>query len=293
MYLAKNTPQEIIARFDNLSDYVATARKGTWYLSDRCRFGNNPHPVSWAGGMLDESLNAIQAGTKTSPTIRRRAKELMDKIDSSFRDRETSAWMPSVAGAYPVVPEFLVGMPENMRIRRPVESDIAPVRVYVETAYSAGTNETAIINAGTALAALIMRLSEERPVEVSVFTAWRMRQQSGRHILWSMPLDAHPINLSQVLDTVACKAFARTCNFNVVDAIQREAGYPGMDNRETCDWAYGYNNKDRVENLKRAFGLGPSDVLTEGGKLMDQQLLNRDPVEWVHRQLEKFRTIQE
>src|SRR5690606_16874038 len=81
---------------------------------------------------------------------------LLDKIDAEARGREADAWMPSPVGAYPCVPDVLMGLPDNMRRRMPVEDDRSPIRLFVEIGTAAGVPVEVLRKRGAALAALAL-----------------------------------------------------------------------------------------------------------------------------------------
>ena len=279
MRIRNNTAKEISVEFDSLHELLSTAEKGPEYITD----------TSWAGGFARETARKIREGCATSNKDMEKARGIMDAVDTSFRDREVNQWMPSIAGAYPVVPDYLIGMPESMRERRPVESDHAPIKMFVEVSYSAGVSADAISQRGTALAALLMRMAEERPVELHLFVGWALKYNSGRRMIWSVKLDTNPISLQQVMDTIACKGFCRAINFNACNALNKDLQQEACQRNEPFYWAF--SGDYRKEKLREHFQLEEKDILIERGYLDDESLMKTDPVEWVHRQLEKQRAL--
>lgn len=239
----------------------------------------------WSGGRkLPKACEYVMQGASESEC--REAKSLFDKIDASFRDRDNTAWMPSVCGAYPVVPEFLMGLPENMRARRPVESDVSPIRLCVEVVVSGGISQQEKARQGAALAALAMRASELRPVELWIWAASRI--DGGSDTVIAAKVEA-PYSMAQIVAVFASHSFGRA----IMSAL---ANKHGNGNRSKYNggwkWALGKpGSDDRDAKVRGAMGWSQQDVVIQGGYLPDAALMERDPVEWVHRQLEKQRTV--
>src|SRR4249920_655438 len=63
-------------------------------------------------------------------------------------------WEPDVCGAYPIVPNFLAGVPETMMRRQVVPSDRAPIVIWVCVTSSGGCDAGALEKRGIAIQAL-------------------------------------------------------------------------------------------------------------------------------------------
>jgi hypothetical protein len=263
---------------ESMPDFLKVAAQGV----DKNSIGSH---LSWAGGRdLAESIKYIRDGATVNERGYRTTRELIDKIDSGLHDRHVVQWMPSVVGAYPIVPEYLAGEPGHMRMRQLVESEAAPVRVVVEVMVSAGVGEDAIIRRGAAIAALVMRMSEERPVELwaSYHTVSHAIPEfvcTGR-----VQLDSHPISLAQCVAVLTSTSFARTVCFNHVSTVTGESLIGG-------GWEGTVGSEKRGKLLRRLLQLEPQDVFMQGGYLDDAELFERDPVAWVNAQLEKQRVL--
>jgi hypothetical protein len=266
---------DVTKHFDSVSALLSVARGGRWDTDNRS-------DIDWAGGYVLDNVRRIQHGA--SEDDMRPARELLEQIDASFRDRETHAWMPSVAGAYPIVAELLQGVPDYMRAQRPIESDIAPVKLVIETAISAGVSHAQQARRGAAISALVMRLSEERPVELWAFNGMK-NDNTKNNVVISAKLGVAPLNLSECVAVLASVGMARSVMFNVMTVLDGR-------NNGGIGWAFGRPNEDtRARALRSAMQLEPRDVLMQGGYLPDAALMNSDPVAWVHAQLEKQRTL--
>jgi hypothetical protein len=281
--------REYIRQFNSLGELLTYAKEGNYITTD----------VSWAGGLTKNSaINRTREGNIVKQDTLRKAEALLDKIDASFRDRDVHSWQPSIAGAYPIVPEWLMGRFDAMRIKHPEESEIAPIKMYIECAVSAGVSHDALIKRGTAIAALLMRMTEHRPVELYMFAAWDLTTCDMHKCLWSARMDTSPTSLNQLLHVMGEPAFLRMINFNVSDRLARENGDRIRWGMESLAWAYStssYTSNDagRERALRQRFELEPQDVVMQRGYLPDEAQMNNDPVAWVHTQLEKQRAITE
>ena len=219
----------------------------------------------------------------------RHARELVDQIDASFRDRERVTWQPSPYGAYAVVPEYLAGEPECMRMQNAEPDDNAPIRYWIEAVVSAGTGLHELERRATAIAALVMRSVEERPVELNVMIAAHPGRSDG--YLAVIPVQTHPIDLHSTIATLATREFCRCMAFNNARAATGGSG-------SSMHWLYGNPtaggvSDSRERQFRRVLDIAPQDVVIQGGYLPDAYIFRSDPVQWVHNQLAKQRTVEE
>lgn len=216
----------------------------------------------------------------------RRARELVNKIDASFRDREHDAWHPAPMGAYAVVPEYLAGEPFPMRMRAREENDRAPIRYYIECVISAGVKLDELEARAAAMAALIMRSVEERSIEL--YALLPMCPSGSRGYFGVIPIQTHPIDLHSTIAAFATREFCRAMSFAA--AVKAGGG-----SYNSIRWLYGNPTPDekghRAQQFRKALNMEPQDILMQGGYLSDARLFHSDPVRWVHEQIEKQRTM--
>lgn len=227
-----------------------------------------------------EAAEYCQHGLTDKDTEQARA--LYTQVDTAFRDRTQLEWTPCVAGAYACVPEYLQGQPEHMRTMHDTVSDKAPITYWVECVVSSAVREAALRMRAAALAALIMRTSEERPVNFNVFTGGK--PECGNSYLFVAPVDSHPVSLIEALGAIGTREFCRTLNFAL---LGRHAGSTSTE----IGWACGYPRKAREAILRDVLHADPQDIIIQGGYLPDEALMENDPVAWVHKQLDKQREV--
>ena len=268
-----------VKRYDTLAEYlnVAENTKHVWEGAGRC-------DDSWAGGPLPRALNLVRAGMPANSMEMRRTLELLDKIDASAHNRQRTQWEPDVSGAFPVVGEYLQGLPMHMRNRRKIESDQSPIRILFEPSVSAGVTHGSILQRGAAICALAQRISEERPTELYVIDSLDLDKED--YVSTMTRLDTCPINLAQCVAIFSTPSFCRCISFNHCSAVA------GHKRSKSIGWGLGGQPSDmREQILRNLFELNPQDILLQGGYLTDDALMKRDPVAWVNKFLDKQRNI--
>lgn len=274
---AKSGQTATVVYYDGVADVIQSVADTRWV---------GDSGSTWNGGVdykgaCEKSLRGATA--KEMKPI----SDLLDKIDAEFRDRESVQWIPDVAGAYPIVPEFLQGVPECMRRRQSVESDAAPIRLFVNVTVSSGVEIDALRKRGAALAALAMRLSEIRPVEM--YACWGVETNSKNHI-GAVRISTAPVSASEVYFLTADPAFCRNISF----AAMCTGTNPAATSAGHIGWAFGCTpDSSRYTELQReALGLEPQDVYLTGGCLSDNDEMLKDPVSWVNRFLQTQRELE-
>lgn len=266
----------IFHKYNSITELGNDARRGLYSL----RSFNNPQ---WVGGLNKEEAIKAAIECRANSSDMAYAQSIIDKIDSSVHDRERMEWAPNVMGAYPMVPDYLMGIPESMRMREPREFELAPIKIVMEVAVSGGLSHSEILRRGCAVAALAMRLSEERAVELHCCYGGNTK---GDNYVWMAKLDCSPISLNQCVSIFASASFARMVAFNAMSAYSRNA-------ETRIEWALGRPGRDRDIAMRKLMGLEPQDLFLQGGYLPDASVMQNDPVQWVHNQLEAQRHIAE
>jgi len=153
-----------IVRFDSPADLARALekRKGK-HTTRNLEQGRS----GWTGESMRDSLKFAKIGNQALVAD---AEKLMAKFELEATMPHVE-WAHDVAGAYPDVPAALMGSPEPMRAKRLLDSDRAPLRVYVCTTSSAGLQWEMLQKRGVAILALVMGLAAVRPVELHTFTA--------------------------------------------------------------------------------------------------------------------------
>lgn len=202
------------------------------------------------------------------------AEKLLSQINAEI-DVPERPWIADCAGAYPVVPDFLAGMPDCMRRRDTVESDAAPVRIFHCIEGSMALSADQMMRRGCAVLALVMALSRVRPVELLVYCSLTDDRGNDSSVI-AAPINSTPLDLATAAYALTSAGFVRRLVYNL--ARHHHFG------RRRCGLDY-----PRVTGaaVARALGGSESDLVTDRGSYSDP-LIN-DPVAWVNAQLARYR----
>lgn len=218
--------------------------------------------------------------------------QLMEQIDASIEGRTRREYQASPVGAFACVPDYLQGMPNNMRRRVHTESEAAPVRIAVEITVSAGVSIRQLRRRGAAIAALVARMSETRPTELYIMWAVDSSQDRSVSMLGTVKLDTSPLSVGHLVAALASEAMARAVMFPVF-YTQRNAPSNAND-VDGIPWFMGRPDaRGRTEAMREALGFDEADILIPGGYLSDADIMLRDPVAWVNHYLDKQRQLDE
>lgn len=271
-------------RYDSIRELLVDARQVPLAVGvDSYHTGYD----SWSKGhRLHASCDYVERGATHEEM--KPALALIDKVDASFRDRDIQVWTPSICGAYPIVADYLMGIPDSMRMRKPLDSDVSPIRLVIESAVSAGVSEEQLKKRGAALAALVMRMCEARPVELWVCLADCGNMGYRANTVYMARLNSTPVSMSETVAVLGSIQFMRIINFSLSNYVGQNSRYAGSG------WAFGSPGPDgneRSKKMRKVMDLDPQDILIQAGFLPDASLLDSDPVAWVHKQLEKQRSL--
>lgn len=263
-----------IDRFNSMPDLFQWIRKGSFAGAG---YG------AW-GGATESGMQKIEKGDSCMAD---KVNHLLEQVDARLEGRQRREYVHSPNGAFPVVADYLLGLPMNMRRRQAIESEQAPIRIIVETAVSSGINDTMLVNRGAALAALVMRLSETRAVEL--WTLWGTTVRGTAHVFGLVQIETAPIDIAHVATVMASKDFARAIEFSA--ALQQANA---RSQYESIEWNWGVDptNGRRIAEIRNILELEPQDVFMPGGYLDDSQLMMNSPVEWVNKFLNSQRKVE-
>lgn len=244
----------------------------------------------WSYG-ADEGSAYVRRGA--SDAEQRPVREMLSRIDAGVRQREKRELIATVAGGSVNVPDFLQGKPRCMRRRTMIESDVAPVKVIVEVGVSAGTGLHAIQTRGAAVAALVMRLGELRPVELWVAGLFIGGTRGDRNRLGEnavatlIRIDTAPISAALLTAVLVSQHFARGVIFS--DNMNTNKTMPRDNNG--LPFIVDAKARDKAGEIKRLLGLTEQDIVVPGGHLAEQSQIIRDPVAWVNKYLDPQREL--
>jgi hypothetical protein len=174
-------------------------------------------------------------------------------------------WETDVCGAYPCVPNYLAGVPETMYRKQVVQSDRAPITIWVCVTSSGGCDADALEKRGIAIQALAMALSVTRQVQIRIFSG--LDGGRGDHIM-SVDLPS-PAVLSQAAFMLASQSFSRGLTY---EFLEKATGAGGGWPRSVSHGAY----EQRVADWKSLLPIADVDLVFPHVFFMDPDY--RDPI---------------
>jgi len=255
-----------VAVYDNVAEWSAVC--GTY--ADRSDWRD----AKFEGAGIKRARALMIDGVAEAET--KMARDLIDKVDAHFSDRQKYKRVHSYVGARVHVGKMLGGSPKCVVRRKRISDDFAPVKVVVEIQVSAGMTEWALAKRGAAVAALTHVMAKERPVELWIAAALGNRNDSAASMV---RVSTTPLSISQMLALCATKEAARRLSF--IEVKRR------MNTTWTGGWAFNGDPTDERRNqlARDAFRLKPQDIFIAGGYLTEQDAIISDPVAWVNKQL--------
>jgi hypothetical protein len=104
------------------------------------------------------------------------AERLLTKLEAEFPETLRTTYEPSIAGGVVIVPDYLAGIPECMRLRTPALAETAPIKLGVLTTISSNVSQEAFEARAVATLAILMQLvNSGRAVEL-----WGLNCLHGR-----------------------------------------------------------------------------------------------------------------
>ena len=123
-----------------------------------------------------------------------------DALLAKFEHAEIAAgrfqMQDDVIGALPNVPAFIAGQPLNMRNRRRVADERAPIKIVVDTGAASNIETHEIEARGAAILALVRVLSISRPVEL--WACVGLDADNRKNATWTfVQIDTAPLDLAR------------------------------------------------------------------------------------------------
>lgn len=205
-----------------------------------------------------------------------KAQNVYDLLEAGGIDLDQQHWAPDRAGAFPVIPDYLAGVPECMRRKLTQTSDVAPVSMYASIEASASFESSELIKRGAAILALCMALQQTRPVELHLLCTLGGSPTPG---IVTVKLDTVPMDLAQMAYLFGSAGYFRNLHFGMAG---RMYGFDGH-------WAWGGTPNDvwYQRRIRAALRLTESDIYVPGIISTDESVQN--PVAWVQAQLDRYK----
>lgn len=224
--------------------------------------------LSFFGESHEESLKHARYG---QPELVKRAEKLLEQMP--IPETEGLVYQMSPMGAYLVVPEYLVGFPMSMRSKQYVPDEGKPIRVFANGFLSAGISLEQGLKRGLTIAALIMRLQQTHPIELTILGAHGGYGNNDPDVdtLMTVNVGVLPIDLSVLTFLLA----SPSCYRNLF--LTTNCLYDGK---------FRHSLSAKPNDVKKALGIGESDLYVHSLVLGDE--LTNDPIAWIQKQIVRF-----
>jgi len=209
-----------------MKDYVYTAESWDEFLRDLRDRAVQP---AWKGN--EASINESFSFTRSRSWAH--CIDLAEQGDKITTEQVASAavkvtfeagptWEYAPVGAFPAIPAYAAGVPENMFV--PLEDGAANskpiVRIAVNVVCSAWVEPQDIINRGAAVVALIDKIqSEGQRVELIAFCHIEGRRNDRLIMAVTVKRPEEPIDMDRVAFALAHPSMLRRCFFRVVEFL--------------------------------------------------------------------------
>jgi hypothetical protein len=215
---------------------------------------------SWAGNTKWDNLlhKCAYGDTSLVPA----AEALIAKLEVSIESPERE-WTTSPVGWFPSVPAYLAGVPENMRRLVHSQSDTSPIGIFIDCTTSAGISAKDMLNRGVACLALVLKLQEYRPVDLTQCCMFSDKLLTVTH-------QTRPMTLATLAYALTNVGFTRRIMYHTLQP--QDSGK--------------VNTSESKMRLRLGARVKPHDVVIPGILLGDA--LTEDGLGWVQRQLNRL-----
>jgi hypothetical protein len=213
----------------------------------------------------------VQAfGGRGCPDIGKRVGALVLNLASRLPAPPRPQWVRRPAGVLPVVPAYLAGTPAAMLDRRKIQA--GPVKVVASVGASASWDPDSMAKRGAAVAALVARLAQVRPVEL-----WISAELGAPNVVTLCRVPTSPLDVDAV-----GYALAGTEVFRRFMIGLQEVRQPSYDGSWTHAGDGFVTGASWTAGIRQALGLTGSDVYVPPayGSPRGHPALE-DPVRWV------------
>ena len=185
--------------------------------------------TGWYGG--ETSADSVRLAQEGSDKLVTEAATMLDEFNLAIETTGVQR-MASPFGAYPIVPEFLTGMPDCMRRNVHVEGESMPLRVVVGLTSSGGITSDQLLRRGTAILAFVMAAAKCRPVQLEVLAALSgCRMENGEdYTIVRAAVASAPLDLATACYALTSSGFQRRIGYGLCDAL-RDGTITGPDGK--------------------------------------------------------------
>jgi len=205
-------------------------------------------------------------------------------------DSERNTWVKSVVGSHPSIADAIAGRPKAMYAQQKEMSDRGAVTVWFNTVSSGGWDASDLAPRGAAVAALVLKLAETRPVELKMLAGIGQCSETP-NVFIVVPFNVQTMNVSQIAHLTCSSGWHRSTYQMTVDydnsAFKCNGSWDGLFNHHGRD----VNDPKYIRDVKRFLGAAEGDLYIPQAFLRDEMVKN--PVAWVERTLAQFQSMQD
>lgn len=228
---------------------------------------------------MESAIKAAREGERGNAL--KVARSLADKVDAHERPAPRVQWSPSVMGAYPMIGDYLAGMPECMRMRQVQRDAISPVNVYICATVSGGASNDLIAARAAAAMALCMRISETRPSRLYVVHELGDYRFAGLQVVELPPTSDG--DFGGLCAALTNDGLVRQAAFHAIYNVVGREGFGAWAWSSPCPTA-----QNHIACIRQALGMSEDDFYVPGGSIIESNEMMKDPVSWVQKQLAKL-----
>lgn len=226
---------------------------------------------AWCGGL--SRAQTVEFTRKGDDSNVPKAESLLEKLQANV-ETPRRRWKRNVAGAFPCVPEYLIGVPDSMRYLKPERDASNPIAVYASIMAPAFEDAERMMTRGIAILSLVLKLQAVRPISLYAVCPWTQTT-----LIIEIP--TKPLSIAHAAFCLSHPAFFRRLGHEVLYA--------------TGDSCTSINDDSRVPKI---LGMKPTDIyIGTGMSTVDWQGtrgeyddMHHDPVGWINRKIAKIIT---
>jgi hypothetical protein len=207
----------------------------------------------------------------------RDSERLLEQLADITPHSRTFVNEASVTGSLPIVPAFLAGVPQNMRLRRRQKRPAGPLAIFLETTASGGAMGSEHDERGACLLDLARLLGEYRPTDLWVCTTYGEREHLNALLV---KVETRPMDLARAAHLLGDLNGTAIAGRQLFSSLNLSMDY---------GWSYGVPELERKwcgEIFSRFLQPGSDVLYVPAAYLRDAS--RRDPVKWLREMLVKY-----
>lgn len=259
--MSKYGQDTTVKRFDSPEEYRSFLLGARGYHSGG----------SWRGEWSVGCDKLLHGDTKNLD----RAMRIIDQMQEARVFSEgMPTYAPAIVGSFANVPASIMGHPMDMFAKQsvPLESELSPLTIYVETVTSGGISVGGLNARGIACLAFALAMNNIRPVEI--YTTSSLGDDYKTSVI-ACRIASSPMDMPRAVFMLTDETYSRSLNFGAANHL---TGSRSMGAR--WGWSGVPTNEEYIINMRKYLNMEPQDVYIPGGYLTDSLMLN-NPVQWV------------